>query len=53
MRLLAVWFVLFAALQGLAQQGGSQQNAGGLTSASFSASGLHNEALLTNLHWQL
>src|SRR5690242_2934932 len=50
MRLLAVWFVLFAALQGLAQQGGSQQNAGGLTGASFSASGLHNEALLTNFY---
>lgn len=50
MRLWAVWFVLFAALQGLAQQGGSQQSAGGLTSASFSASGLRNEALLTNLY---
>jgi len=50
MRLVLVCFVLFAALQGLAQQGGSQQNTGGLTSASFSASGLHNEALLTNLY---
>ena len=50
MRLVLVCFVLFAVLQGLAQQGGSQQNAVGLTSASFSASGLHNEALLTNLY---
>jgi hypothetical protein len=50
MRLLLVFFVLFVALQGLAQQGSSKQNAGGLTSASFSASGLHNEALLTNLY---
>jgi len=46
MRLVLVCFVLFVALQGLAQQGSSQQNAGGLTSASFSASGLRNEALL-------
>jgi hypothetical protein len=50
MRLVLVCFVLFVALRGLAQQGGSQQDAGGLTSASFSASGLHNEALLTNLY---
>lgn len=50
MRLVLVCFVLFVALQGLAQQGSSQQNAGGLTSASFSASGLRNEALLTNLY---
>ena len=50
MRLVLVCFVLFVALQGLAQQGSSQQNAGGLTSASFSVSGLHNEALLTNLY---
>jgi hypothetical protein len=50
MRLVLLCFVLFTVLQGLAQQGGSQQNAGGLTSASFSASGLHNEALLTNLY---
>ena len=50
MRLLLVCFVLFVPLQGLAQRGSSQQNADGLTSASFSASGLHNEALLTNLY---
>jgi hypothetical protein len=50
MRLALLCFVLFVALQGLAQQGSSQQNTGGLTSASFSASGLHNEALLTNFY---
>ena len=50
MRLVLVCFVLFVPLQGLAQRGGSQQDAGGLTSASFSASGLHNEALLTNFY---
>jgi hypothetical protein len=50
MRLVLVYFGLFVALEGLAQQGSSQQNAGGLTSASFSARGLRNEALLTNLY---
>ena len=50
MRLVLVCFVLFVPLHGLAQQSSSQQNAGGLTSASFSASGLRNEALLTNLY---
>jgi len=51
MRPLAVCFVLFAVLQGHAQQGGSQQAAGaGLTRTSFSTSGLANEKLLTNLY---
>jgi hypothetical protein len=51
MRLALLSLVLFAALQGHAQQGGAQQTAGaGLTRTSFSASGLANERLLTNLY---
>jgi len=51
MRPALLCLVLFAALQGHAQQGGSQQTAGaGLTRTSFSVSGLANEKLLTNLY---
>ena len=51
MRLALLCLVLFAVLQGHAQQGGSQQTAGaGLTRTSFSTSGLANEKLLTNLY---
>jgi len=50
MRQVLVCVGLFVSLQGLAQQASSQQNAGGLTSASFSARGLRNEALFTNLY---
>jgi len=51
MHLLPVSLVFFAMLQGQAQPGDSQQTAGAaLTRASFSANGLANERLLTNLY---
>jgi hypothetical protein len=51
MRPLPVCFVLLAVLQAQAQQGGPQQTAGaGPTRASFTANGLANEKLLTNLY---
>jgi hypothetical protein len=51
MHLLPVSLVFFAMLQGQAQPGDSQQTAGAaLSRASFSANGLANERLLTNLY---
>ena len=51
MRLLPVCFVIFAAHQVQAQQGGPQHTTGaGLTRSSFTANGLANEKLLTNFY---
>jgi len=51
MRLLPVCFLLFAVLQSQAQQGSPRQADGaGLTRASFTANGLANEKLLTDLY---